>query len=235
MSSHGSGEHAHADAASDPGTAVELREQKRWLTYFGSPALVAAIFVGVSFGTGQEWYLGLAVAAIITQFYIGIMVWLALSSDTNAKPSAARRALASLPVAGGAHAVELREQKRWLTYFGSPALVAAIFVGVSFGTGQEWYLGLAVAAIITDIGIAGLARAQLGHQRASGLGGRTAPLNATERRRGAAISRWRRRPRGRGRSERGRPGRAGDARPRDPSRARRTLAVSSVETKRSPA
>jgi hypothetical protein len=60
---------------------IEAAEQKRWMTWFGSPALVAAIFVGAVFGTGQEWYLGLAIAAIIVD--IGVLIWLALSSDTN--------------------------------------------------------------------------------------------------------------------------------------------------------
>jgi hypothetical protein len=67
--------------------AVEVAEQKRWLTWFGSPALVAAALVAIAFGTGEEWVMGPAVGAIIVD--IGIMVWLALSSDTNAGPSSA--------------------------------------------------------------------------------------------------------------------------------------------------
>jgi len=60
---------------------IEAAEQKRWLTWFGLPALLAAIFVGFVFGTGQEWYLGLAVGAIVVD--IGVLIWLAMSSDTN--------------------------------------------------------------------------------------------------------------------------------------------------------
>jgi hypothetical protein len=60
---------------------LEAAEQKRWMTWFGLPALIAAIFVGAVFGTGQEWYLGLAISAIIAD--IGVLIWLALSSDTN--------------------------------------------------------------------------------------------------------------------------------------------------------
>ena len=61
---------------------VEAAEQKRWLLWFGLPVLIAAVFVGVVFGTGQQWYLGVAGAAIV--FDIGVLVWLAMSSDTNA-------------------------------------------------------------------------------------------------------------------------------------------------------
>jgi hypothetical protein len=60
---------------------VEAAEQKRWMTWFGLPALIAAFFVGAVFATGQEWYLGLAIAAIVAD--IGVLVWLAMSSDTN--------------------------------------------------------------------------------------------------------------------------------------------------------
>jgi len=61
---------------------VEASEQKRWLIWFGLPALVAAVFVGLLFGTGQEAFIGLAAASIVTD--IGILIWLTLSSDTNA-------------------------------------------------------------------------------------------------------------------------------------------------------
>jgi hypothetical protein len=60
---------------------LEAAEQKRWMTWFGLPALVAAFFVALVFGTGDEWYLGLAVGSIVID--IGVLVWLALSSDTN--------------------------------------------------------------------------------------------------------------------------------------------------------
>jgi hypothetical protein len=60
---------------------IHAAEQKRWMIWFGLPALVAAVFVGATFGTGQAWWLGLALAAIITD--ILVLVWLAMSSDTN--------------------------------------------------------------------------------------------------------------------------------------------------------
>ncbi len=56
-------------------------EQKRWMIWFGIPALVAAFFVGLTFSTNQAWVLGLAIAAIV--FDIFILVWLAMTSDTN--------------------------------------------------------------------------------------------------------------------------------------------------------
>jgi|SRR5580700_9867428 hypothetical protein len=64
-------------------SALELQaaEQKRWLLWFGIPILIAAVFVGFVFGTGEQWYLGLAVGSIVTD--IGVLVWLAMSSDTN--------------------------------------------------------------------------------------------------------------------------------------------------------
>jgi hypothetical protein len=61
--------------------ALEAAEQKRWMIWFGLPALVAAVFLGLVFGTGDEWYLGFAVASMV--FDIGVLVWLAMSSDTN--------------------------------------------------------------------------------------------------------------------------------------------------------
>ena len=56
-------------------------EMKRWMVWFGVPALVCAIFVGITFATGDAWWLGLAIAAILTD--ILVVVWLAMSSDTN--------------------------------------------------------------------------------------------------------------------------------------------------------
>jgi len=60
---------------------LEATEQRRWLVWFGLPALVAAVFVAAAFGTGQEWYLGPAVAAVISD--VGVLIWLTLGTDTN--------------------------------------------------------------------------------------------------------------------------------------------------------
>src|SRR5579864_6010499 len=80
--------HGAALASITPSPHVlEAAEQRRWLIWFGLPALVAALFVGLVFGTGQEWYLGFAVAAIVAD--IGVLIWLTLSSDTNGALAAA--------------------------------------------------------------------------------------------------------------------------------------------------
>ncbi len=60
---------------------MQAAEQKRWMIWFGLPVLVAALFVGATFGTGQAWLLGLAITAIVCDIFI--LVWLAMTSDTN--------------------------------------------------------------------------------------------------------------------------------------------------------
>jgi len=60
---------------------MEAAEQKRWMTWIGIPALIAAVFVGMTFGTGHAWWLGLAIVAIIADIFV--LVWLAMTSDTN--------------------------------------------------------------------------------------------------------------------------------------------------------
>jgi hypothetical protein len=60
---------------------IQAAEQKRWMIWFGFPVLVAALFLGATFGTGQAWWLGLALASIVGD--ILVLVWLAMSSDTN--------------------------------------------------------------------------------------------------------------------------------------------------------
>jgi hypothetical protein len=60
---------------------MQAAEQKRWMIWFGIPALIAAVFVGATFGTGQTFWLGLAIATIVSDIFI--LVWLAMSSDTN--------------------------------------------------------------------------------------------------------------------------------------------------------
>ena len=60
---------------------IQAAEQKRWMIWFGLPALVAAIFFGAVFGTGQVWFIGAALTAIVVDIFV--LVWLAMSSDTN--------------------------------------------------------------------------------------------------------------------------------------------------------
>jgi hypothetical protein len=61
--------------------ASEAQEQKRWMTWFGLPVVLIALFVALALGTGQEAFIGLAIGALIVD--IGVLIWLALSSDTN--------------------------------------------------------------------------------------------------------------------------------------------------------
>ena len=68
-------------AAGPSTSAIEAAEQKRWMIAFGIPAVVASFFVGLTFATGDAWWLGLAIAAIVLD--ILVLVWLAMSSDTN--------------------------------------------------------------------------------------------------------------------------------------------------------
>ena len=72
----------HAHSSESPSLhMLEAAEQKRWMVWFGLPALIAALFVGAVFATGQEWYMGFAVAAIVAD--IAVLIWLTLSTDTN--------------------------------------------------------------------------------------------------------------------------------------------------------
>jgi hypothetical protein len=72
--------HAVESAASTE-HEMHTAEMNRWMLYFGVPALVAAFFVGLVFATGDAWWMGLAITAIVVD--ILVLVWLAMSSDTN--------------------------------------------------------------------------------------------------------------------------------------------------------
>jgi hypothetical protein len=70
---------AHAAAPSQ--LEIETREQYRWMIWFGLPLLGAAVFIGLLFGTGHELFIAPAVGFIVAD--ILVLVWLAMSSDTN--------------------------------------------------------------------------------------------------------------------------------------------------------
>ena len=73
---------ALAVAEGGPSTAdVETSEMYRWMLWFGVPLLVVAFFVGMVFATGEAWWLGLAIATLLVDIFV--LVWLAMSSDTN--------------------------------------------------------------------------------------------------------------------------------------------------------
>ncbi|HZO97738.1 MAG TPA: hypothetical protein VFB42_10245 [Gaiellaceae bacterium] len=57
------------------------KEMYRWMLWFGLPALVAALCLGGLFATGDGWFIAPAICAVIAD--ITVLVWLAMSSDTN--------------------------------------------------------------------------------------------------------------------------------------------------------
>jgi hypothetical protein len=65
-------------------TVAEMQEKEmyRWLLWFGSPVLVMAIFMGATYATGGLWGIAGVLAALIAD--ICILIWLCISSDTNA-------------------------------------------------------------------------------------------------------------------------------------------------------
>jgi len=63
------------------GMEAEALEQRRWLVWFGLPMVGVAFFVGLTFATGWDWMLGPAIVLIV--FDITVIVYLAMTSDTN--------------------------------------------------------------------------------------------------------------------------------------------------------
>src|SRR5262249_23740680 len=57
------------------------REMYRWMLWFGLPSLVAAVSVALVFATGCVWWIGGAISGVIAA--ISVLIWLAMSSDTN--------------------------------------------------------------------------------------------------------------------------------------------------------
>ena len=60
---------------------MHTAEMNRWMLCFGVPVLVAAFFVGLVFATGNAWWMAGAITAMV--FDTLVLVWLAMSSDTN--------------------------------------------------------------------------------------------------------------------------------------------------------
>jgi len=60
---------------------MHAAEMNRWMVCFGVPILIAAFFVGMVFATGDAWWMGLAITAIVADIFV--LVWLSMSSDTN--------------------------------------------------------------------------------------------------------------------------------------------------------
>jgi hypothetical protein len=57
------------------------QEMYRWMLWFGLPTLVAALCIGALFATDQGWLIAPAIVAVIAD--ITVLVWLAMTSDTN--------------------------------------------------------------------------------------------------------------------------------------------------------
>ena len=72
---------AEPEAVGVPPAEVQEAEERRWLAWFGTPVVVAAIFMGIAFGTGQAWVLTLTVVVLIAD--ILVLIFLVLTTDTN--------------------------------------------------------------------------------------------------------------------------------------------------------
>jgi hypothetical protein len=56
-------------------------EMYRWMLWFGLPMLIAAVFLGALFATGQAWLIAPVIAFLVGDIFV--LVWLCMSSDTN--------------------------------------------------------------------------------------------------------------------------------------------------------
>ena len=70
------------EAAGPTIAEIQEKEMYRWMVWFGAPVLVMAFFIGAVFVTGAVWGIAGAIAALIAD--ICILIWLCMSSDTNA-------------------------------------------------------------------------------------------------------------------------------------------------------
>jgi hypothetical protein len=74
--------HLHAvESTASAEQTMHTAEMNRWMLWFGLPVVVAAFFVGMVFATGDAWWMGLAISALLVDIFV--LVWLAMSSDTN--------------------------------------------------------------------------------------------------------------------------------------------------------
>jgi hypothetical protein len=72
----------HVVEATGPTVAeIQDKEMFRWMTWFGAPVLVMAVFMGIALAGGGIWAIGGVLAALITD--ICVLIWLCMSSDTN--------------------------------------------------------------------------------------------------------------------------------------------------------
>ena len=69
------------EAVGVPPPEVQAAEEQRWLAWFGTPVVLAAIFMGIAFATGDAWVLTFTVVILIGDILVLIM--LVLTTDTN--------------------------------------------------------------------------------------------------------------------------------------------------------
>ena len=72
----------HVVEATGPSIAeVQGKEMFRWMTWFGLPVVVMAVFMSIALAGGGIWAIGGVLAALIVD--ICVLIWLCMSSDTN--------------------------------------------------------------------------------------------------------------------------------------------------------
>jgi hypothetical protein len=67
-----------------PSLPEQTREEHRWLAWVGTPMVIAAGFMAISFATGQAWILTFTVVTVILDILVLLM--LVLTTDTNSRP-----------------------------------------------------------------------------------------------------------------------------------------------------
>ena len=70
-----------AEARSLTLAEIQAKEMNRWMLWFGTPMLVVAILIGLTFATDTLWGLAAAIGVLIVD--MAILVYLCMSSDTN--------------------------------------------------------------------------------------------------------------------------------------------------------
>jgi uncharacterized membrane protein len=67
-----------------PSLPEQAEEEHRWLAWIGTPMVIAAGFMAISFATGQAWILTFTVVTVILDILVLLM--LVLTTDTNSRP-----------------------------------------------------------------------------------------------------------------------------------------------------
>jgi uncharacterized membrane protein len=67
-----------------PPLAEQSEEEHRWLAWIGTPMAIAAVFMAISFATGDAWILTFTVIVVILDILVLLM--LVLTTDTNSRP-----------------------------------------------------------------------------------------------------------------------------------------------------